>query len=197
VRQATLDSPRSPPGRAASLLGFGGASDIPDHPPPSFTEAVPGAKFLAIFKDRSRYRRAGTAILLSRARDIFLSRLVLRFVLLLGNYLSPPGEQWLTGGKLILFWLCNTFLFKLYLGRFSTLGALWSLQIWGMQGWWTGTGIDAAVFMALTYIGGIVDGRFLTVEEQGEFERLMVLEEFWREFFQGIFGGPPVSRQVV
>ena len=57
-------------------------------------------------------------------------------------------------------------------------------------------GMDAGVFMALTYIGGIFDGRFFTVEEQSEFERLMVLETFWREFFSGMFG-TEVARQII
>jgi hypothetical protein len=187
VRQATLDSPRlSAPPRAPSL-------QIPDIPPPSFTEAVPGAKYVAIFRDRQRWKRAGTAILLSRMRDIFLSRLVLRFVLLLGDYLCP-SSHWLTGGKLLLFWTCNTFLFSLYLGRFSSLGALCSLGLFD-QGWWKGTGLDAGMFMGLMYVGGVVDGRFLSADEAAEFEQLMVLEGFWKDFFQHMFI-PQTNRQA-
>src|SRR5438045_4485396 len=49
VRQATLDSPaRDTPFRAPTI-------EIPDIPPPSFTEAVPGARYVAIFKDGARW----------------------------------------------------------------------------------------------------------------------------------------------
>lgn len=184
VRQATFP-PRTPT-RQPTM-------DIPDVPPPSFAEAVPAAKYVAIVRDRRRWKRAGTAILLSRLRDVIFSRLVLRFVLILGNYICP-SSNWLTGGKLLLFWTCNTILFSntipfaggLYLGKFSTLGALWSLQMWD-QGWWKGSGVEFAGFLGLVYVGGIVDGRFLSEEEAREFETLMVLEGFWREFFQHLF----------
>ena len=198
VRQATMDSPRTnTPQRDSEQL-----TDIPDVPPPSFTEAVPAARYVAIFRDRKRWKRAGTAILLSRLRDIILARLVLRFILLFGDFLCP-SQHWLTGGKLLLFWTCNTLLFSntipfagsLYLGKFSSLGALWSLQLWN-QGWWKGSGVDFAGFLGLVYVGGILDGRFLSEEEAREFETLMVLEGFWREFFQHLFIPQQASQQA-
>jgi hypothetical protein len=47
--------------------------------------------------------------------------------------------------------------------------------------------------MGFTYIGGVVDGRFLTAEEAAEFEQLMVLASFWRDFFLNLFT-PSVNR---
>jgi hypothetical protein len=44
---------------------------------------------------------------------------------------------------------------------------------------WMGSLIDFLLFMASTWVGGQLDGRFLTAEESRELERLMVLEEFW------------------
>ena len=48
-------------------------------------------------------------------------------------------------------------------------------------------GVDLALFMGFIWAGGVVDGRFLTAEEAAEFEQVMVLEEFWRDFFQNLF----------
>jgi hypothetical protein len=48
------------------------------------------------------------------------------------------------------------------------------------------TGVDLAGFMGFIWVGGWVDGRFLTAEETAEFEQVMVLEEFWRDFFQNL-----------
>jgi hypothetical protein len=63
------------------------------------------------------------------------------------------------------------------------------------QGWWKGTGLDAGMFMGLMYVGGVVDGRFLSADEAAEFEQLMVLEGFWKDFFQHIFI-PNTNRQA-
>jgi len=186
VRQATLNSSvRDSPARSRSI------TEIPEIPPPAYRDAVPGARFVSIVRDSQRWRRAGIAILLSRLRDLFIARLVLRFIIIFGDYLLGTQTAWLSASKLTFFWITNAIMGR-FLGKFSSFGALCSLG-WIDGGWWKGTGIDIACFMGFTYAGGVVDGRFLSAEEAAEFEQLMLLESFWKDFWQNLIT-PSVNR---
>lgn len=177
VRQATLETA---PRRAPSIVA--------QPPPPAYDEAVPAVKFLNLIRQPERWKRAGLAILLSRLRDLFLARLVVRWVVLIGNYLLGQRTQWITPLSLILFWMTDWLVFRRsQLGRFSCLGALWTLTWWPHYGELMNSSVDLAAFMGFIWIGGWVDGRLLTTEEVAEFEQVMVLEEFWRDFFQNLF----------
>jgi hypothetical protein len=125
VHQATIDSPQ----RAASI----GTTQLP--PPPAYEEAVPAVKFLNLIRQPDRWKRAGLAILLSRLRDLFLARLIVRWVVLIGTYFLGSPIQWLTPLSLTLFWLTDWLIFRRsQLGRFSCLGALWTLSFWPHYG---------------------------------------------------------------
>jgi hypothetical protein len=175
VRQASI-----PPTRAATI-------DPSTLPPPAYEDAVPAVRFLNLVKQPERWKRAVLAILLARLRDLFLARLIVRWVVLIGSYILGPQSQWLTPSGLILFWMTDYFVFRRsQLGRFSCLGALWTLGLWPHYGIFMNTGVDLAGFMGFIWVGGWVDGRFLTAEETAEFEQVMVLEEFWKDFFQNL-----------
>jgi hypothetical protein len=175
VRQASI-----PPQRAASI-------DPSTLPPPAYEDAVPAVRFLNLLRQPERWKRAGIAILLARLRDLFLGRLIVRWVVIIGSYILGQRTQWLTAPVLVLFWITDYLVFRRsQLGRLSCLGALWTLGIWPHYGMFMNTVVDLAGFMGFIWVGGWVDGRFLTAEETAEFEQVMVLEEFWRDFFQNL-----------
>lgn len=151
----------------------------PQAPPPSYEDAVPAVKWLGLLRQRWKWKAA--AIILSKFRDLFFARLVMRWTIAIGRYFLGRNPLWLSTSSLLLFWTMNFVLFRIIrLGRFSCLGALWSLSFM-ISGYsiWIGSLIDFLIFMASTWVGGQLDGRFLTAEESRELERLVVLEEFW------------------
>lgn len=92
----------------------------------------------------------------------------------------------------------NYFIFGKALGKFSTWGGLWTCTVLpGSSGFWKASGLDLFIFGGLVWTGGWIDGRFFTAEEIAEFEQVMLLEEFWRDFFLNLFNPSASNRGTV
>jgi len=165
-------------------------------PPPydGYGYSAPAGRLFNMVRQPERWRRAAAALLLARLRDLLLARLVLRWIAALGQWMLGQSN-WLTPGSFLLFWLFDTIVFKRALGRFSCLGALCTLS-WlpGGTSLWKTSIMDACYFGAVVWGGGYIDGRFFTAEEIAEFEQMMLVQEFWRDFWQNVFNPAATNR---
>jgi hypothetical protein len=148
---------------------------------------------------KRRWKWKVAAIVLSRARELFIARLVLRWVLMIVEYAFGGHPVTISPSGLILSWAINLFVFRWgRVGWYSGWAALLSFKfLLPGQSLFQGSLMDLTFSYICTWIGAQLEGRFLSAAEAAEFERLRFMVEFWSGLYRHVLLSLGTPAEVV